>query len=94
MSEGSGKRKGARGRKPDAATRVVMAGAARRAISQASASARPVTDPGLIDQKRDFAELIRQIEPLAKPGTPAEEQAAKAIREGTAHPHGLESVLE
>lgn len=96
MSEGSGKRKGARGRKPDAATRVVMAGVARRAISQASASARPVTDPGLIDQKRDFAELIRQTTPLAGAGTPKAEQAAKAIRHYTAHRHGLspEKALE
>ncbi len=89
MSERSGKRKGARGRKPDAATRVVLAGAVGGAISQASASARPVTDPGLIDQARVFAEAIRQTKPLARAGTLTAEQAAKTIRDDTAHRHGL-----
>ena len=96
MSERSGKRKGARGRKPDAATRVVIAGAAEGVVSQASANPRPVTDPGLIDQTRVLVEAIRQTEPLARAGTPAAEQAAKAIRAGHAHRHGLrpEKALE
>lgn len=89
MSERSGKRKGARGRKPDAATRVVMAGAAEGAVSQASANPRPVTDPEVLRRSRDFAEALRQTDPLAKTGTPLAEQAAKTIRDGTAHRHGL-----
>lgn len=89
MSEGSGKRKGARGRKPDAATRVVMAGAAEGAVSQASASVKPVTDPAVLDRGHVFAEVLRQTKPLAKAGTPRAEQAAKAIFEGTARRHGL-----
>ena len=89
MSEGSGKRKGARGRKPDAATRVVMAGVAEGAVSQASASRKPVTDPAVLDRGHVFAEVLRQTEPLAKAGTPRAEQAAKSIFEGTARRHGL-----
>lgn len=89
MNERLGTRKGARGRKPDAATRVVMAGVAVGAVSQASANPRPVTDPEVLRRSRDLAEALRQTEPLARAGTPAAEQAAKAIRDGTAHRHGL-----
>lgn len=89
MNERSGTRKGARGRKPDAATRVVMAGVAEGAVSQASANPRPVTDPEVLRRSRDFAEALRQTDPLAKAGTPLAEQAAKTIRDGTAHRHGL-----
>ena len=75
--------------KPDTATRVALAGAAAGAVSQTSASVQPVTDPVVLDRLRVFADALRQTEPLAKAGTPAAEQAAKAIREGTARPHGL-----
>lgn len=51
--------------------------------------AAPVTDPSILDQARVFAEAARHTQPVASPGTPAVEQVARALRDGTALPRGI-----
>ena len=58
-------------------------------VSPVDVVAKPVTDPDVLDQGRLFDEAIRQTRPIAAPGTRDAEQAAKAVQEGTARPHGL-----
>lgn len=57
--------------------------------SPADIRMQPVTDPIVLDRGRVFSEALHQTTPLAASGTREAGQAAKAVRDGTARPHGL-----
>ena len=76
-------------RKSREANAPAAAGSAVGVVSPTNVAARPVTAPDVLDQGRLFHDALRQTRPIAPPGTRDAEQAAKAVQEGTARPHGL-----
>ena len=81
--------KNTRRRKSGKANAPAAASSAAGVASPVDVVARPVTDPGVLEQGRLFDEAIRQTRPIAARGTRDAGQAAKAIRDGTARPRGL-----
>ena len=85
MNMGKNKRR----RKSREANAAAAASSSAGVVSPTSVAAKPVTDPNVLDQGRLFHEALCQTRPIAPPGTRDAGQAAKAIQEGTARPHGL-----
>ncbi|ATB29952.1 hypothetical protein MEBOL_003407 [Melittangium boletus DSM 14713] len=52
-------------------------------------TAGAVTDPGVLDQGRVFAEALNQTRPIAAPGSADALRIANMVRDGTARPNGL-----
>ena len=81
--------KNERRRKSRKANAAAAASSAAGVVSPVGVVAKPITDPDVLDQRRLFDEANRQTRPIADPGTRDAGQAAKAVQEGTARPHGL-----
>jgi hypothetical protein len=66
-----------------------LAGTAVGVVSPGGIQVQQITDPGVLQQGRVFAEALRQTEPLAASGTREAAQAAAAVKDGTALPAGI-----
>lgn len=66
-----------------------LASTAVGVVSPGEIHVQQITDPGVLQQGRVFAEALRQTEPLATSGTREAAQAAAAVRDGTALPSGI-----
>ena len=78
-------------KKPKQADEPVLplAGTAVGVVSPSEIHVQQITDPGVLQQGRVFAEALRQTEPLATSGTREAAQAAAAVKDGTALPAGI-----
>ena len=84
----TGKKKGKRRTaKPEGASASVMSTGIASPVNMV---AKPVVNPHVLRQQRDFSEALRQTKPLAVPGTREAGQAAETIGKGSAHPKGLQ----
>ncbi|MBU1409957.1 hypothetical protein KKC22_00440 [Myxococcota bacterium] len=63
--------------------------AALPATGPSQLGVKPVTDPGVLTQGRDFSEALRQTQPLATAGTREAAQARMAVLDGSALPAGI-----
>jgi len=61
---------------------------ATASVGHPTVAARAVTDTGVLDQQRVYAEAVRQTRPIAAPGAAAT-RVAEVVRDGTARPNGL-----
>jgi len=61
-------------------------------LSSTRGVANPVTDPGILDQQKIFAEALRQTNPIATLGSRDAGQAATSIGNGTGLPNGLKPI--
>lgn len=75
--------------KSPAGSAIVAGGAAAASnVVHPSVAARAVTDPGVLDQGRVYAEALNQTRSIATPGAEAL-RIADMVREGTARPNGV-----
>ncbi len=78
-------------KKVEDAPAAAVSGASAGVVSPVEVAAKPVVDPGVLDQGRVFSEAVRQTEPLAAAGSREAAQAARAVGDGTALPNGLKT---